>query len=371
MSSYDDPGSQAPAGSGAAPGGAGYEQLEDRLAALSQEVSNWRGELDEAASRSSRLEGLLTGLPSLLESWKSDLRESGARSEARVLRGLDQLDSRVSQMQMSQSAQDDTALTRDPEQWLRLIRGLDFLDERLQRIEQAASSSAAQLPGRLNASLAGLEHRLDAIEARVGSIGESELPRLLARIEGFLTEIGTNLQSREPAAHEATTKIVERLKWALGALDESLRSIFATIEQSGDQLETAVAGAAGGIEILREEVAARAGQASKLLKEGMEGLDNRMVHTLRSVAEDLGSAVYALNRTVSDWQAATTRSQDEMRQELLSSLEQVRSELAGQVKEGLEVLGRREERMLALILGGGPAASGAAPEAGPRKRPPS
>ncbi len=100
--------------------------------------------------------------------------------------------------------------------------------------------------------------------------------------------------------------------------------------------------------------------------EGMENLDGRFAQNLMSIKERLGTAIFALNKATEEWRTDLANSTEESEERLSTRVTQAEAKLAADLKKGLEALGRREERMLALILGGG----AAVPPAPPKDSPP-
>lgn len=87
--------------------------------------------------------------------------------------------------------------------------------------------------------------------------------------------------------------------------------------------------------------------------EGLENLDGRFNQNLLAVSESLGSALFALNKATGEWRSELFNATEESEERVVGSISQAEARLSGDLKSALEALGRREERMLALILGGG------------------
>lgn len=109
----------------------------------------------------------------------------------------------------------------------------------------------------------------------------------------------------------------------------------------------------GALEELRAVTGARAGHTEKLLMEGLETLDRRFSQNLMAVSEGLISALFAMNKATGEWRSELFNATEESEERVVGRISQSEAKLAGELKSGLDALGRREERMLALILGGG------------------
>ncbi|HYN99165.1 MAG TPA: hypothetical protein VEU28_05785, partial [Actinomycetota bacterium] len=84
---------------------------------------------------------------------------------------------------------------------------------------------------------------------------------------------------------------------------------------------------------------------------------------LMTISERLNSAIYALNKSTEEWRSDLANSSEEAEERMTTRVAQAEAKLAAEIRAGLEALGRREERMLALILGGGPAVLSSSEEA--------
>jgi chromosome segregation ATPase len=465
--------------------------LEEKLTSLVAIMTRWQRDLEAAANRASRLEGAFSVLLNSLEGWKSDTREVASRTEARVLKGLEVIDSRITHavpakvepdtrkledavrelhaevaklhelpnvgerlesqiiqtlermrrdstgagaegktlglaltvmLESMRSVKDDRQ--QEARNWARLGEGLSILDRRLQAIEEKMSAarpspqaqsfesweqltdSLQRLEARLaenqesfgrklesvqassdenNATqlryLAGLEelqatlvNRMKVLEATLSNPLDAQQWERLAkglefldsklaqsydsvanRLDTAISTLTNTLDNRTAASQEANLKSAERIWRSLTGLEEKVTGSGEATRQSQERLEKAAGNLAGALEELRAITGARSGHTEKILMEALENLDGRFSQNLLAVSESLSSAIFALNKSTGEWRSELFNAAEESEERVVKEIVDARARLAGSLKAGLDALGRREERILALILGGGAA----------------
>jgi len=327
----------------------GLSRLDKRLTAIEQAVSSHNDQLaarlaagleglnrpdDQAdaealASTLRRLENKLTdtedALTRKLDSVLAEGDENSA-TQLRYLAGLEELQATLAKR--VQSLESVMTNPLDAKQWERLAKGLEFLDSKL-------AQGYDFIANRLDTAIASLTATLD---------------------------------NRSAAGQEANLKSAERLWRALRGLEDQITGSYQMVRQSQERLEAATQELSGGLDELRALTGARAGHTEKFLMEGLENLDGRFNHSLMAVAENLGNALFALNKATGEWRSELFNSTEESEERVVGSISQAEAKLSRELKAGLDSLGRREERMLALILGGGaplPAAELPQPESSP------
>lgn len=276
------------------------ERLESRIASLTAEMDRWQRDLDATVDRSSRLEGAFSVLLKSLDGWRSDVREVAHRTEARVLRGLELIDSRIASL------------------------ASPFLD-----------------PDKRDKQRSELQSRLDRIDDEL-----KKLPR--ESMEGA--------EGRTAANQQAWIRSVERLWRSLRTLEDKLEENSKVTNQVSERLARAERTIGDAVEQVRAQNASSASHAEKLMMEGMESLDSRFSQNLLAASEKLSASILALTKSLEVNARAAASSAEASEERLAAQIKHLESTLVDQVKAGLESIGRREERMLALILGGGPAA---------------
>lgn len=258
-----------------------------------------------------RLSDSQEALTRKLDSVQAESDENNA-TQLRYLAGLEELQSTVAKRVQSLESLVQNPL--DAQQWERLARGLEFLDSRL-------AQSYDSVANRLDTAIAALTATLD---------------------------------NRAASSQEVNLKSAERLWRALRGLEDQITTSYQMVNQSQERLESAAQNLAASIEDLGAVAGARAGHTEKLVMEGLENLDGRFAQNLMTVSESLGTALFALNKATGEWRAELANANEESEERVVGHISQVESKLAGDLKAGLDAIGRREERMLALILGGGP-----------------
>ncbi|CAN5823017.1 hypothetical protein BH23ACT12_BH23ACT12_02510 [soil metagenome] len=299
--------------------------LEGRLSE-SQQVLTRKLEAVTSSSDSTGLDALSAGLKALetkvaegqtaltskLETVLAEGDENSA-TQLRYLGSLEELQASVAKRLHALEAVVKNPL--DAQQWERLAKGLEFLDVRLAQSLESVSS-------RTEKAIAGLTSTLDA---------------------------------RSASGQEANLKSAERLWRALRGLEDQITGSYQLVRSSQERLEAATVNVASALEELRAVHGARAGHTEKLLMEGLENLDSRFAQNLMSITERLNSAIVSLNKSTEEWRSDLANSTEESEERVTARVGRAESKLAAELKSGLEALGRREERMLALILGGGAA----------------
>lgn len=255
-----------------------------------------------------------TALTSKMETVLAEGDENNA-TQLRYLGSLEELQASVAKRLHALEAVVKNPL--DEQQWERLAKGLEFLDVRLAQSLDSVSS-------KLDAAIASLTTTLDA---------------------------------RTASGQEANLKSAERLWRALRGLEDQITGSYQLVRQSQERLETATANVSNALEELRAVHGARASHTEKLVMEGLENLDGRFAQNLMTVSERLSTAIFGLNKATEEWRSDLANSTEEAEERLTTRVGQAETKLAKDLKAGLEALGRREERMLALILGGGAAAA--------------
>jgi tetrahydromethanopterin S-methyltransferase subunit G len=303
----------------------GQERLMEALTA-----SKESGGLDALTSGLAALETKLaagqTALTSKLETVLAEGDENSA-TQLRYLGSLEELQASVAKRLHALEAVVKNPL--DEQQWERLAKGLEFLDVRLAQSLDSVSS-------KLDAAIASLTTTLDA---------------------------------RTASGQEANLKSAERLWRALRGLEDQITGSYQLVRQSQERLETATANVSSALEELRAVHGARASHTEKLVMEGLENLDGRFAQNLMTVSERLSTAIFGLNKATEEWRSDLANSTEESEERLTTRVSQAETKLAKDLKTGLEALGRREERMLALILGGGAAAAPTPVEQAPEAPP--
>lgn len=291
----------------------GQERLMEALTA-----SKESGPLDALTAALAALETKVaagqTALTSKLETVLAEGDENSA-TQLRYLGSLEELQASVAKRLHALEAVVKNPL--DEQQWERLAKGLEFLDVRLAQSLDSVSS-------KLDAAIATLTTTLDA---------------------------------RAASGQEANLKSAERLWRALRGLEDQITGSYQLVHQSQERLEASTANVSNALEELRAVHGARASHTEKLLMEGLENLDGRFSQNLMNVSERLGTAIFGLNKATEEWRTDLANSTEESEERLTTRVGQAETKLARDLKTGLEALGRREERMLALILGGGAAAT--------------
>jgi hypothetical protein len=289
----------------------GQERLMEALTASKQS-----GTLDALTAGLAALENKLaagqTALTSKLETVLAEGDENSA-TQLRYLGSLEELQASVAKRLHALEAVVKNPL--DEQQWERLAKGLEFLDVRLAQSLDSVSS-------KLDAAIASLTATLDA---------------------------------RTASGQDANLKSAERLWRALRGLEDQITGSYQLVRQSQERLEAATANVSNALEELRAVHGARASHTEKLVMEGLENLDGRFAQNLMTVSERLSTAIFGLNKATEEWRSDLANSTEESEERLTARVGQAETKLAKDLKTGLEALGRREERMLALILGGGAA----------------
>lgn len=300
----------------------GQERLMEALTASKESAS-----LDALTAGLAALEAKVaagqTALSSKLETVLAEGDENSA-TQLRYLGSLEELQASAAKRLHALEAVVKNPL--DEQQWERLAKGLEFLDVRLAQSLDSVSS-------KLDAGIASLTTTLDA---------------------------------RAASGQEANLKSAERLWRALRGLEDQITGSYQLVRQSQERLETATANVSNALEELRAVHGARASHTEKLMMEGLENLDGRFAQNLMTVSERLSTAIFGLNKATEEWRTDLANSTEESEERLTTRVSQAETKLAKDLKTGLEALGRREERMLALILGGGAAVTPAPVEETPK-----
>ncbi len=291
----------------------GQERLMEALTA-SKGSGNLDALTDGMAALETKLAAGQTALTSKLETVLAEGDENSA-TQLRYLGSLEELQASVAKRLHALEAVVKNPL--DEQQWERLAKGLEFLDVRLAQ------------------SLDSVSNKLDAA----------------------IASLTTTLDSRTASGQEANLKSAERLWRALRGLEDQITGSYQLVRQSQERLETATANVSNALEELRAVHGARASHTEKLVMEGLENLDGRFAQNLMTVSERLSTAIFGLNKATEEWRSDLANSTEESEERLTTRVGQAETKLAKDLKTGLEALGRREERMLALILGGGAAAA--------------
>lgn len=295
--------------------GSNFQLLEQRLNAIEVTLSTPDTEIPAGIAENLRnLERKLSegqaALTSKLETVMAEGDENSA-TQLRYLGNLEELQASVAKRLHALEAIVKNPL--DAQQWERLAKGLEFLDVRLAQSLDSVSS-------KLDSAIASLTATLD---------------------------------TRTAAGQEANLKSAERLWRALRGLEDQITGSYQLVRQSQERLEASSTNVTAALEELRAVHGARAGHTEKIVMEGLETLDGRFAQNLQNVSEKLGSAIFALNKATEEWRADLANSTEEAEERLVGRVGQVEARLTRDLKAGLESLGRREERLLALILGGG------------------
>lgn len=288
----------------------GQKRLEESINAADSENRQKIGA--GLAALESRLNESRTALAAKLETVLSEADENNA-TQLRYLGTLEELQAGIAKRVQGLEAVISNPL--DAQQWERLAKGLEFLDVRLAQSFEAVTN----------------------------------------RIDHALGNLTATLDGRTASGQEANLKSAERLWRALRGLEDQITSSYQLVRQSQERLEGATQNVGSALEELRAVHGARASHTEKLVMEGMENLDGRFAQNLLNISEQLGSAIFALNRATEEWRSDLANSTEESEERLSARVTQAEAKLAAELKKGLEALGRREERMLALILGGGAA----------------
>jgi hypothetical protein len=305
--------------------GENFQLLEQRLSAIEQTLSTPdTGIPAGVAEILGRLERKLSESQAALTAKLENVLAEGDENSATQLRYLGSLeDLQASVAKRLHALEAVVKNPLDAQQWERLAKGLEFLDVRL-------AQSLDSVSGKLDTAIGTLTSTLDA---------------------------------RTASGQEANLKSAERLWRALRGLEDQITGSYQLVRQSQERLEASSGNVTAALEELRAVHGARAGHTEKLVMEGLENLDGRFAQNLQNVSEKLGSAIYALNKATEEWRADLANSTEESEERLAGRVGQAEARLAKDLKNGLESLGRREERLLALILGGGAPARPATDEA--------
>jgi hypothetical protein len=296
----------------------GQERIQEAVA-RTRNAENW----DQLTKSLQRLEARLADSQEAfgrkLESVQAGSDENNA-TQLRYLAGLEELQATlVNRMKILEATLSNPL---DAQQWERLAKGLEFLDSRL-------AQSYDSVANRLDTAISALTNTLD---------------------------------NRTAAGQEANLKSAERIWRALAGLEDKVAGSSQATRQSQERIEKATSNLAGALEELRAITGARAGHTEKLLMEALENLDGRFSQNLMAVSESLSSAIFALNKATGEWRSELFNASEESEERVVKEINDAEAKLAGSLKSGLEALGRREERILALILGGGAAFSPASEE---------
>jgi tetrahydromethanopterin S-methyltransferase subunit G len=295
-----------------------FQQLEQRLSGIEETLSNPDTEMPAGIAESlGSLERKLAegqaALTSKLEHVSAEGDENSA-TQLRYLGSLEELQASVAKRLNALEAIVKNPL--DEQQWERLAKGLEFLDVRLAQSLDSVSS----------------------------------------KLDNAISSLTATLDARAASGQEANLKSAERLWRALRGLEDQITGSYQLVRQSQERLEASSSNVTAALEELRAVHGARAGHTEKLVMEGLENLDSRFAQNLQNVSEKLGSAIFALNKATEEWRADLANSTEESEERLVGRVGQAESKLSKDLKTGLESLGRREERLLALILGGGASA---------------
>lgn len=305
--------------------GEGLSILDRRLQSIEDRLSATAGpEMPASLGQAlSRLEARLVyseeAFGRKLQSVQAGSDENNA-TQLRYLAGLEELQATL--VNRMKNLEGTLANPLDAQQWERLAKGLEFLDSRL-------AQSYDSVANRLDTAISALTNALD---------------------------------NRTAAGQEANLKSAERIWRALTGLEDKVTGSGEATRQSQERIEKATSNLAGALEELRAITGARAGHTEKLLMEALENLDGRFSQNLMAVSESLSSAIFALNKATGEWRSELFNSSEESEERVVKEINDAEAKLAASLKSGLEALGRREERLLALILGGGAAFSSASEE---------
>lgn len=384
-------------------------------------MTRWQRDLEAAATRTSRLEGAFSVLLNSLEGWKSDTREVASRTEARVLRGLEVIDSRITHavpakvepdtrkledavralhsevaklhelpnvgerlesqiirtlekmrrdsndagaegktlglaltvmLESMRSVKDDRQ--QEARKWARLGEGLSILDRRLQAIEEKMSSAPVAKPSTQAYASENLEQLTITLQRLEARLAENQVA-VANRLDTAISALTNTLDNRTAAGQEANLKGAERIWRALTGLEDKVTGSSEATRQSQERLEKSAGNLAGALEELRAITGARSGHTEKILMEALENLDGRFSQNLLAVSESLSGALFALNKATGEWRSELFNASEESEERVVKEIVDARAKLADSLKAGLDALGKREERILALILGGGAA----------------
>ena len=300
----------------------GQQRLMEAIGA-SKESENLDTLAKSLAALETQVTSSHTALTSKLETVLAEGDENSA-TQLRYLGSLEELQASVAKRLHALEAVVKNPL--DEQQWERLAKGLEFLDVRLAQSLDSVSS-------KLDTAIASLTSTLDA---------------------------------RTASGQEANLKSAERLWRALRGLEDQITGSYQLVRQSQERLEAATGNVANALEELRAVHGARASHTEKIVMEGLENLDGRFAQNLMTVSERLSTAIFGLNKATEEWRSDLANSSEEAEERLTGRVSQAETNLARDLKTGLEALGRREERMLALILGGGAAVTPMPPEETPK-----
>lgn len=300
----------------------GQERLMEAVTA-SEQTENLDNLAASLASLETKVASSHTDLTSKLETVLAEGDENSA-TQLRYLGSLEEIQASVAKRLHALEAVVKNPL--DEQQWERLAKGLEFLDVRLAQSLDSVSS----------------------------------------KLDTAISSLTTTLDARAASGQEANLKSAERLWRALRGLEDQITGSYQLVRQSQERLEAASGNVANALEELRAVHGARASHTEKLVMEGLENLDGRFAQNLMAISERLSTAIFGLNKATEEWRSDLANSTEESEERLTSRVTQAEAHLARELKNGLEALGRREERMLALILGGGAAVTPMLPEETPK-----
>jgi hypothetical protein len=363
------------------------ERLESQII---QTLERMRRHSSEAGAEGRTLGLALTVMLESMRGLKDD-RQQEARNWARLGEGLSILDRRLQAIEERMSAAPaarPSMQDQSSESWEQLTESLQRLEARLadnqeaigRRLESVQASSDENNATQLR-YLAGLEelqatlvNRMKVLEATLSNPLDAKQWERLAkglefldsklaqnydlvanRLDTTISALTNTLDNRTAAAQEANLKSAERIWRALTGLEDKVTGSGEATRQSQERLEKSAGNLAGALEELRAITGARSGHTEKLLMEALENLDGRFSQNLLAVSESLSSAIFALNKATGEWRSELFNASEESEERVVKEIVDARAQLAGSLKAGLDALGRREERILALILGGGAA----------------
>ncbi len=322
--------------------------VEQQQSALIRRLESLADQAPEAAG-SEQLDRLVEGQKRLEES----IASADAENRQKIGAGLTALESRLNESRTALAAKLETVLSEADENNATQLRYLGTLEELQAGIAKRVQGLEAVISNPLDAKQwERLAKGLEFLDVRLAQSFEA----VTNRIDNALGSLTSTLDGRTASGQEANLKSAERLWRALRGLEDQITSSYQLVRQSQERLEGATQNVGSALEELRAVHGARASHTEKLVMEGMENLDGRFAQNLLNISEQLGSAIFALNRATEEWRSDLANSTEESEERLSARVTQAEAKLAAELKKGLEALGRREERMLALILGGGAAA---------------
>ncbi|HEX2150043.1 MAG TPA: hypothetical protein VHI31_07740, partial [Actinomycetota bacterium] len=334
-----------------------------QLAALQEQQAAFGKRLETVAERASapidpeQIQRLAEGQQRLLEAVTSSNESDELNSLTASLRDLQ---NKVEQGQTALTAKMETVLAEGDENSATQLRYLGSLEELQAAVAKRLNALEAIVKNPLDAQQwERLAKGLEFLDVRLAQSLES----VSTRIDKAVGGLTATLDARAAAGQDANIKSAERLWRALRGLEDQITGSYQMVRSSQERLEASTVNVGSALEELRAVHGARAGHTEKLLMEGLENLDGRFAQNLMTISERLNSAIFALNKSTEEWRSDLANSSEEAEERMTTRVAQAEAKLAAEIRAGLEALGRREERMLALILGGGPAVLSSSDEA--------